>query len=173
MTLADLGSLGEVFGGLAVVITLIFLILELKNNARENQIREATDVSLFRGDTLKQMAIDDELARIVWSCLSGKIRVKPYESARFGFYILSWMVGVEVVYKKQLETRFDPKIWKELEDSISWWFKFPGMRKWLKTHEGGLSQDFLSYLSTIAENVEIDSSQADVIATSYLGEPNR
>jgi hypothetical protein len=47
------------------------------------------------------------------------------------------------------------------------------MRKWLKTHEGGLSQDFLSYLSSIAENVEIDSSQADVIATSYLGEPNR
>ena len=106
MTLADFGSLGEIFGGLAVVITLIFLILELKNNARENQIREATDVSLFRGDTLKQMAIDDELARIVWSCLSGKIRVKPYESARFGFYILSWMVGVEVVYKKTIGNAF-------------------------------------------------------------------
>ena len=68
MTLADFGSLGEIFGGLGVVITLIFLTLELKNNARENQIREATDVSLFRGDPLKQMAIDDELSRIVWSC---------------------------------------------------------------------------------------------------------
>ena len=30
MTLADFGSLGEIFGGLAVVITLIFLILDLK-----------------------------------------------------------------------------------------------------------------------------------------------
>ena len=61
------------------MITLIFLILEIKNNARENQIREATDVSLFRGDALKQMAVDDELSRIVWSCLSGKFRMKPHE----------------------------------------------------------------------------------------------
>ena len=71
MTLSEFANLGEIFGGLGVVITLIFLILEIKNNARENQIREATDVSLFRGDTLKQMAVDDELSRIVWSCLSG------------------------------------------------------------------------------------------------------
>ena len=110
MTLSEFANLGEIFGGLGVVITLIFLILEIKNNARENQIREATDVSLFRGDALKQMAVDDELSRIVWSCLSGKFRMKPHETARFGFYILSWMVGVEVVYKKQLETRFDPKL---------------------------------------------------------------
>ena len=56
MTLSEFANLGEIFGGLGVVITLIFLILEIKNNARENQIREATDVSLFRGDALKQIA---------------------------------------------------------------------------------------------------------------------
>ena len=171
MTLSEFANLGEIFGGLGVVITLIFLILEIKNNARENQIREATDVSLFRGDALKQMAVDDELSRIVWSCLSGKFRMKPHETARFGFYILSWMVGVEVVYIKQLETRFDPKIWKELEESISWWFQFPGMRRWLETHTGGLSQDFMKYLNTVAEGVDIDSRQADVIAMSYREEP--
>lgn len=172
MTLSEFANLGEIFGGLGVVITLIFLIFEIKNNARENQIREATDVSLFRGDTLKQMAIDDELSRIVWSCLSGKFPMKPYESARFSFYILSWMVGVEVVYKKQLETRFDPKIWRELEESISWWFQFPGMRRWLQTHKGGLSQDFMTYLNTVAERVEVDSKQADIIAMSYIKDPS-
>ena len=108
------------------------------------------------------MAVDDELSRIVWSCLSGKFRMKPHETARFGFYILSWMVGVEVVYKKQLETRFDPKIWRELE-AISWWW-YAG---WLETHTGGLSQDFMQYLNKVAESVDIDSRQADVIAMSY------
>ena len=35
MTLSEFANLGEIFGGLGVVITLIFLILEIKNNARE------------------------------------------------------------------------------------------------------------------------------------------
>ena len=43
------------------------------------------------------MATDDDLSRIVWCCLSGKHKMKSCEQARFGFYILSWMVGVEVV----------------------------------------------------------------------------
>ena len=76
-----------------------------------------------------------------------------------------------MVYKKQLETRFDPKIWRELEESISWWFQFPGMRRWLETQTGALSQDFMKYLNTVAEGVDIDSRQADVIAMSYREEP--
>ena len=45
------------------------------------------------------------------------------------------------------------------------------MRRWLETHTGGLSQDFMQYLNKVAESVDIDSRQADVIAMSYREEP--
>lgn len=168
MTLSNFADVGQILAGFGVLVSLIVLIYELKSNARESHIKEATEVSLFRAEALKLMATDDDLSRIVWCCLSGKHKMKSCEQARFGFYILSWMVGVEVVYKKQLETRFDGKIWEELEDSISWWFRFPGMRKWLRNHEGGLSRDFIRYLESIADKVEINSVHADIVSSSYF-----
>ena len=41
----------------------------------------------------------------------------------------------------------------------------------VRNHTGGLSQDFMKYLNTVAEGVDIDSRQSDVIAMSYREEP--
>ena len=47
------------------------------------------------------------------------------------------------------------------------------MRKWLENHEGGLSQGFIRYLNLIADGIEIDPRQADIISLSYVAKQER
>ncbi len=42
MTLQDLGSLGELVGGIAVVVSVVYLAIQIRHNTRGQEKRDAT-----------------------------------------------------------------------------------------------------------------------------------
>ncbi len=96
MTLQDLGSLGELVGGIAVVVSVVYLAIQIRHNTRgldqnsdlmrmsfENEIRrEAIE---FRST----IVADVDLAEIWRRGLAGDAALDPAEMARFHLLMVS------------------------------------------------------------------------------------
>ena len=89
MTLQELGSLGELLGGVAVVVSLLYLAIQIRHNTRgleqnkelmrlsfENEIRKETN------DFRSMIAADADLANLWQRGLTGEAELDPSENLR-------------------------------------------------------------------------------------------
>ncbi len=108
MTFQDLGSLGELIGGIAVVVSVVYLAIQIRHNTRgldqnsdlmrlsfENENRR--DALLFRS----AIVTDAELTEIWRRGLAGDADLDPVESARF--HLL--MVGISGMLRGQFDAQ--------------------------------------------------------------------
>ncbi|MCB1687847.1 MAG: hypothetical protein KDI33_05155 [Halioglobus sp.] len=65
MTLSDLANIGETFGGLAVLVSLIYLILEVRRNTRTAKSTAAWNATVALGELCEGMSQDRELSTLV------------------------------------------------------------------------------------------------------------
>ena len=96
MTFQDLGSLGELIGGIAVVVSVVYLAIQIRHHTRgldqnrdlmrlsfENENRR--DALLFRS----AIVADAELTEIWRRGLAGEADLDPVASARFHLLMVS------------------------------------------------------------------------------------
>jgi hypothetical protein len=82
MTIQDWGALGEVAGGLAVIITLIYLIVQLKHNARATHRQTynaaAEAVSRFSMELARDSSLNQVYRATLRSPLSDEDRTQGF-----------------------------------------------------------------------------------------------
>lgn len=65
MTLSNLADVGEIFGGLAVLISLVYLIVELRRNTKTASSGAAWNATVALAELCEEISASPELAEIV------------------------------------------------------------------------------------------------------------
>ena len=90
MTIQDMGAVGELIGGIAVIITLIYLAAQIRQNTKAVR-STALETSASRSmEISKLVAGNDELAPIVMAAFTGKDDLDEVERFRLSF--VYWIV---------------------------------------------------------------------------------
>ena len=115
MTLQDLGSLGELIGGLAVGASLVYLALQIRHNTRGlDQNTELMRLSFE--ESIRREAIgfcstissNAELAGIWTRGLAGGANLDPSESARFELLMVNVVAVLRAQFDAQRRGLFPP-----------------------------------------------------------------
>ena len=104
MDIMELGAIGELVGGVAVVATLIYLALQVRQNShalnRANDHAQASSVqnsnSLYV-QVFSQLVADAEMASIYRRGIGGE-SLDEVESTRFAAFVNSWFAYAEALY---------------------------------------------------------------------------
>jgi hypothetical protein len=101
MSLEDLGNIGEFVAAVAVVVSLIYLAIQIRQNT--NSFRAATFQDIIREGNafLRDLSVHPELARIWRSGLESLEALSSEESTRFHYLILGFYRRVENVYHQR------------------------------------------------------------------------
>ena len=157
MELSQLADLGETIGGIAVVASLVYLAIQIRQNTRAVKaasLHQNTDLwsSLFI-----QLA-EPDIARAYLAGMAGQADIKPLQYTQFFFICRSMFVAFENQYFQMRLGVLDATTYAGYERSISTQFlAFRGFRLWWQINRPVFSPEFVNHVDAmIAEVPEAD-----------------
>ena len=136
MSLEDLGNIGEFVAAVAVVISLIYLAVQIRQNTAT--VRASTHQSIVReGRELHSLVVpNDTVAHIVFAGLQDWSDLSPEEQFRLHLTTRSFFAFYEDTYLQMRRNVLDPDTWRSRRTMLVELLDQPGARRWWKRHCG-------------------------------------
>jgi hypothetical protein len=146
MTLDDLANLGQVIGALAVVISLIYVALQIRQNT--NAVRSATAQAVHEhfSNWYNLVAADAELARIAANGLRDYASLSEQERVRFVATFMSFVSYSQNAFLKWREGLLKPALWLGWEQVMMNLFGAPGGKAFWKERGYLFGEEFRRYI---------------------------
>lgn len=117
MTLSDLASFGSLISGVAVLVSLIYLGIQTRQNVRHSRALIQQGRAARISDTslrLAELRADDGLNK----CFEGSVEVSQKDVARFLFICRSIFVSAEDSYLQHQQGLLDDQAFASFESSV-------------------------------------------------------
>lgn len=148
MTIQDFGALGEVIGGIAVIVTLIYLGLQIRqfNIATHRQMYASAAEKI--SDYWLSLAKDFELYELYGRMLRDPEELSRQESARAYLVLDSYLTLMESYYlhNRQYGETLSQERWKRILARI---FATPGGQQYWLRRRMAFQDEFARYLDAI------------------------
>ncbi len=122
------GAIGEILGAIAVVLSLVYLALQIRTQNRESRVAAMHEISVGFRDSISTFA-DPQMAELF-------TRVNRGESSLTDAEMLQLVVGVqrifrvwEEAYGQHLRGRLDGDIWEAMIRQYSSYLAAPGFQQ--------------------------------------------
>ncbi len=117
MTLNELGSLGEFISGLAVVVTLIYLALQIRHNTRAVRSSMHQDMVGSTARIAESVSDSPDLGRIVLKADEDYDNLTKEEFIRFEAYAERVFGNFESVFYSYRNSMIEQDLWESWEAS--------------------------------------------------------
>jgi hypothetical protein len=149
MNLSQLGNIGELLGGIAVVASLIYLSVQIRQNTRT--VRGSThhhNTELWSGLFLR--LAEPAIARAYVAGMAGSPEIRPLHYTQFFFVCRAMFVAFENQYYQMRQGVLDPTTYAAYEESISKQFlAFRGFRVWWRQNRTVFTPAFAEHVDAM------------------------
>jgi hypothetical protein len=115
MTIAELGSIGELIGAIATVATLAYLAIQIRSNTRAARSASAQSVHESFSTWYRMLATDKELSDLTAKGLRDYSSLSESERARFISVSMSLLLCAQDAFIKWREGSLSPELWSGWE----------------------------------------------------------
>ena len=146
MTLNDFANLGQLIGALVVVISLIYVALQIRQNT--NAVRSATAQTVHEhfANWYHLIAADAELAQIAANGLRDYSSLSQQEKVRFIPTFMSFISYSQNAFLKWREGLLKPALWLGWEQVMMNLFGAPGGKALWKERSYLFGEEFRRYI---------------------------
>jgi hypothetical protein len=146
MNLNDLANIGQVIGAIAVVISLIYVALQIRQNT--NAVRSATTQSVHEhfANWYHLIAADAELSRIAADGLRDYLSLPENERTRFIAAFMSFLSYSQNAFLKWRQGLLAPSLWLGWEQVMMNLFGAPGGKAFWKERGYMFGDEFRRYI---------------------------
>ena len=137
----------QIFAAVALIVSLINLGIEIRKSRNES-IRDSVDlITKERGEFIKILATDEDLAKIMAKALIKDGEMNDLEEFRFASYLYHLFVHWELAHRKWTRGNVDNELWESWVEAIQWWLKKPKVVKWWQYNDiGGFTEPFMEFI---------------------------
>ncbi|MDH3352067.1 MAG: hypothetical protein OEM60_04495 [Gammaproteobacteria bacterium] len=155
--LESLANLGEIIGAIAVVVSLIYLAVQVRQNTKaqqtENFSRALDRVAAIQA-TLSQ---DAETSVIFSKGVSDPSDLTSRERMQFTWTMYELFGAFEFMFIASKTNAIPEEIWQRWSSAIAWWLSYSGVKAWWKVRPIPFSESFTSYIESLLENNPTDA----------------
>jgi hypothetical protein len=150
MSLEDLGNIGEFVAAVAVIVSLIYLALQIRQNTRS--VRSATHHSAARAATETQniYAQSGEVSRIFRIGAHAPEDLTEDERVQFDSMMRSIFMWYEDAFFQYRGSMLDDEVWEGRQRALLDHLKRPGVAWWWERHSEFFARSFASHAHQIA-----------------------
>lgn len=158
MQLEELANISEIIGAFAIIISIIFLVFEVRRNTNESKRQFMEGVTSQRTGFVRMLSTDEELSKIVMQGLTGA-GLSAHQWFQFNMFLYALFVEFEFTRRRFLAGEMDRDLWDAWLDAYHWWLQFPGVRKWWSSKPAGFTDAFRQFADArIEKQAEADES---------------
>lgn len=166
MSLSDLASLGSFVSGFAVLASLIYLSLQIRQNTKHSR------ALIQQGRAARICQTLSDMAELDWTdgleaCFAGEPRVSPQDLRKFNFIARTYFVSAEDSFLQHQEGLMDHEVFDGFEGSMrAGLAASPGFRKAWKISRLSYVPAFREYIDKLA--VEAKASDMQPALASWI-----
>jgi len=158
MSLDSLAQVGEFIGGVFVIISLVYVAHQVRQNTRSLRAENYARV-LDRMSTLQsRLSMDPELNRVFMVGAQDPGRLSRSERIRFTWALYELFGAGEFMFHQSREEALPPEVWARWEATIGWWLSHPGIRAWWEAKPAPLAADFEAFGNEVMRTHRMDPS---------------
>ena len=148
MDIMELGAIGELVGGVAVVVTLVYLAIQVRQSVKSTKFLATQGLITGQAQANFLFGVSDDLAQIMQSNFSEDAwnQLPPHRQTRFYLMMVGFYVHVDYAYHQYLAGQLDEHIWKRMEVEIPVALSLPGCAKWWALDKERFSPAFVEFV---------------------------
>jgi len=120
----------EAIGALGVVISLIYLATQVRNQVKESQMSVVNSLTQQWGEALRSFAVDEELYRIWFTGIVDFDSLSELERGRFSAVAVNLTQIFESLHLHHRDGKVDPEMWQGFDNRLHDVFATPGVQRW-------------------------------------------
>jgi len=150
MSLSDLGNIGEFVGAIGVVVSFVFLAVQVRNNTNAIRDAAAKDMAEHTAEFLAPIVADGDVARIFHTGLRDWFELSEIERLRFSMLMFGAFYYFQNVYSLHRRHRIDPEYWDSQWQVMRFYASHAGFREWWKRARANLNRSFVAFMEAEA-----------------------
>jgi hypothetical protein len=148
VTLESLGNLGEFVGSIAVIISLVYLAIQIKKNTEAERTSTYRSIVSDFGFMNQSMASDPELTMLYIKGMEDFGALEPSEKARVSQVFYMTFRYFENMYYQHRRGYLEGEVWTGWERIMLAYFGRPGFQTWWSARRDVFSESFVRFLET-------------------------
>ena len=145
LKLSEMASVAEIVGAFAIVISLVYVGVQLTQNTKGIRAQSYYNVLSGKNALYRELAADEELFSTV---IQGMVADPPLPSvidgARTHLILYAFMNEFETTYLLYKADAIEEEIWLRDKAQMAGMIGFPGMRNWWSLAEQYFHRDFVA-----------------------------
>lgn len=155
MTLSDLASLGSFISGVAVLVSLIYLSLQIRQ-AEKNQQATIRAARAGRMIEMNIAAMDPLNAEAIAKGSTGAPDMTPTEYAQFASFCRASFVNAEDTYFQHKQGLLADEAFQSFRANVRAWSRQPGLPAFWQRHKAFYVPEFAQWLDETISDVRLD-----------------
>jgi len=158
MTIEEWGAIGEIVGALAVVASLVYLAMQIRQNTRQLSLSmKATELAAFErnvesGNQIRAMFIHDrEIAELYSRGIKNYDELAAEDKLRFGMVLSNVFSALQGAHIRQLTYHHDPADFEGSKRTLDQLVRLPGVCQWLQQNEPDWRPEFAALVAEHAQ----------------------
>jgi hypothetical protein len=152
MTLQGLGAIGELVGGIAVIITLIYLALQIRQNTAVVKTTNYLNLSRDSDDFSRMIGGNKELNEIYMRGSEDFRSLSINDQSRFNMLLSVLIHPYQSMYQVRARGHIDEELMLNSFEILSALLKRPGIRQWWEEHKFWWNPEFQEFMAELSES---------------------
>ena len=156
MDLSYYANLAEILGTAAIVVSLVYVAVQIRQNTRATRLSTAQNISHELRDVTALVAMDAEMSEIHLRAIVNIESLTPTEKHRFYILTTALYRVFENAYFQNREGALDPYTWQGVVGQILIARDSSGYQTFWTDRKGLFSEDFQTYIENGLPKSELD-----------------
>ena len=155
--LESLASLGEIVGAIAVVVSLLYLAVQVRQNTRAQRLENASRILDRTASMQGALSRDSAMSVLFSKGVSDPSKLTPQERIQFTWAMYEFFGALEFMFLAANENSIPEEIWQRWSSAAAWWLTFPGVQAWWNVRPIPFADSFSSYIESLLDDNPIDA----------------
>ena len=143
------GAVGEIVGALAVVLSLIYLAVQIRHNTRTLRRSACRDAVASMRETNSRLIGNPAMTRIFLAGLDGSDELSAEDQAQFILVIFNFFKTYEDLHYQYLESGLDPAVWEGWARMGAEYLTAPGCRRYWEERRQFFHPNFQAWVDSL------------------------
>ena len=145
MDITTLAAWGEFIGGIAVVVSLVYLASQIRQNSKLLKASTASVTQQAMNASSLLMVQDTELSRIWFEGLAERDAMSKPDQMRFDPLMGVQITAFQHQFRLASDRSLSPKVWADIEQANRWLGQQPGVQQWWLQWRNVYGRDFQEF----------------------------
>ena len=151
MSLDDLGNIGELVGSIGVVVSLVYLSLQIRNQNIESRASRTNDLTHQWQSLMSSIATDESLGSIWMRGSTDFDSITANEQVRFIATMAQWCQIGESMHNHFQSGSIDPEIWRGFDMRNADVMATPGAQEYWEIRKHWFSKSYQAYIDGLLQ----------------------